>query len=105
MQLGGAPLDGVGERVLDVRPVDEAVRRHLVERVRLGEELEHRRVAAVDHRGEGVEQPQELVAALDHALVVERDVEVGVLVADLGEARLEVLEVAPHVAVVRARSR
>ena len=101
VQLGGAPLDGVGERVLDVGPVDEAVRRHLLERVRLGQELEHRRVAPGDDRGEAVEQPQELLAALDDALVVERHVPAGVLVADLGQARLEVLEVAPHVAVVR----
>ena len=56
-----------------------------VERVRLGEELEHRLVPAGDHGVELVEQTQELLAALDHALVVERDVEVGV--ARRGPAR------------------
>ena len=57
-----------------------------------------------DDRGERVDQSQELVAALDDATVVERHVVAGVLVADLRQARLEVLEVAPHVAVVRAEA-
>ena len=82
--------------------VDEAVGRHVVERARLGEVLEHRRVAAGDHGLEAVEQAHELVAALDDPLVVIGHVEAGVLVADLHQRRLEVLEIAPHVAVVRA---
>ena len=51
-----------------------------------------------------VDQSQELGAPLDDATVVERDVVPGVLLADLRQARLEVLEVAPDVAVVRAEA-
>ena len=74
---------------------------HVLQRVRLGEEVEHRRVPPLDDGREPVEQAEELLPTLDDALVVERHVEVGVLVADLDEAGLEVVEVAPHVAVVR----
>ena len=74
-----------GEHVLHVRAVDEAVRHHVVERAWLGEELEHRRVPAWDHGVELVEQAQELVAALDHAPMVERDVVVGPFLAHLHE--------------------
>ena len=49
--------------------------------VRLGEEVEHRLVAPSDHRGERVDQLDEGLPALDHALVMERHVELGVLVA------------------------
>ena len=105
MQLGGAPFDRVGEDVLDVGAVDEAVRSHVVDRVRLGEEVEHRLVPSIDDRAERVDHPDERLATLDHALVVERDVVVGLLVAHLGQARLEVVEIAPGVAVVRAETR
>ena len=90
---------------LDVGSVDEPVLDHVVDRVRFAEELEHRCVASVDHGGERVDELDELLAPLDHTLVVERDVVLGVLVADALQARLEVVEVAPRVAVVRARSR
>ena len=105
VQLGGAPLNRVGERVLDVRPVHEAVRRHLVQRVRFGEELEHRLVASVDDRPERIEEPEELRLPLDDPLVMERHVVIGFLVAHLGQTRLEVVEVAPDVAVVRPETR
>ena len=55
-------------------------------------------VNAVDHL-------DERLAPLDDALVVEGHVVVGLLVAHLRQARLEILEIAPHVAVVRTESR
>src|SRR5829696_6276273 len=62
VQFGRAPLDGVGERELDVRPVDEAVGDDLLDRVRFTEVVEHRLVPAADDGVEVVEHLDERIS-------------------------------------------
>ena len=52
VEFCAAPLDRLGERGLDVWSIDEPVDPHVVDRMRLAEELEHRVVTASDHRRE-----------------------------------------------------
>lgn len=85
-------------------PVDESVYAHIFDGFWLSEEVKHCLMATSNHRCEGVDHFDESVASFDDALVVERYVVVGFLVADLGQARLKVFEVTPHVAVVGAEA-
>ena len=85
MQFRGAALNLIGEDVLDVRPVDEAVGHHLLDGVGLAQELKHCGMPAMDHRVEGIEHFEEPFATLDDPLVMERDVVVGVLIAHLDQ--------------------
>ena len=100
MQAGGAAFDALDDRHLDMGPVDEPVLDHLRDRVRLGQVLEHGAVATSDHGVERVDHLEERLAPLDHALVMEGDVDVGFFLAHPDQALLELLEAAEHVAVV-----
>jgi hypothetical protein len=101
----GAPaLNLIGKGRFDMGAVDKAPRRHFVEGARLAEELEHRLMPARNDGGKIIEKGKESGPAFDHALVVKGDVEIGILIADLSQAGLEILEVAPNVAVVGAKS-
>ena len=88
-----------------MRAVHEAVRHEVLERTRLVRVRHHGVLPMGDHRGEGIDRPEIGVAAVDHALVVERDVPAGVDPSCSGERHLEVVEAAPLVAVVRAEGR
>src|SRR4030095_13410302 len=95
-----ASLDRLGEGLGVGRAVDEAMGRDLVEVARLGEIGEQPLLAALDHGGEAVEPLQERGAALEDADVVEGGVPARVARTHAGQRALEVLQVAPGVAVV-----
>jgi len=103
MEPGASKLDIVGEDMIHVGSINETVLPHLVEGVGLTEELEHPSMPGLDHGREPIDELYKRLSSFDDALVMKRHVEVGLFVADPGQAGLEVFEVAPDVAVVRAK--
>ena len=94
----------VGDEHLDPGSVDEPMCDHLVDGAWVLQKLEHRLMTASDGALELVEHFNEVRTSLHHAFVMERDVEVGVLVAYSVDAVLEVIEIAEDIAVVRAKA-
>ena len=99
-----AALDLIGERRLDIGPVDKAMRRHFLDGMRLLQKLEHRFVAPWNDGSELIQQGKEVGATFNDSLVMEGDIEIRILVADLSQAGLEVFEITPYISVVGAKS-
>ena len=94
----------IGERRLDMRPIDEATSRHFLDGMRLSQKLEHLFVAARNDGRELIQQGKEVGATFNDALMMEGDIEIRILIADLPETGLEVFEITPNVSVVGAKS-
>ena len=94
----------IGERRLDMRPIDEATSRHFLDGMRLSQKLEHLFVAARNDGRELIQQGKEVGATFNDALMMEGHIEIRILIADLSEAGLEVFEITPNVSVVGAKS-
>lgn len=98
-----AALYLIGERRLDMRPIDEATSRHFFDGMRLLQKLEHRFVAARNDGSKLIKQGKEVGATFNDSLMMEGDIEIRILVADLSETGLEVFEITPYISVVGAK--